>query len=186
MIFLQINLKTQNEINMKKLILILSIVTVASITATAQKHGDSDARKTEFSVGGVLGIPVGNLSPFASLAYGGDIQVEFPVAPTFGVTASVGYIGFSAKSGYTISGGLVPLLAGGKYYFSPKFHGDGQLGVSFVTNSGGGGNSSAFTYAVGAGYMISNNFDLAAKYQSATKNGGDNSFIGLRIAYIIK
>jgi hypothetical protein len=171
---------------MKKLILSLSIVAVVSLSATAQKHKESTGRKTEFSIGGVLGIPVGNLSPYASLAYGGDLQVEFPVAPTFGVTVSGGYIGFSAKSGYSISGGLIPVLAGGKYYFTPKFHGDGQLGVSFVTNSGGGGNSSVFTYALGAGYMVSNNFDLAFKYQSATKNGADNSFIGLRIAYIFK
>ncbi len=160
---------------------------MAALSASAQKSKskEADSRKTEFSVGGDLGFVVGNLSPYASLAYGGDVQVEFPVAPTFGVTVNAGYIGFSAKSGYTITGGLVPVLAGGKYYFTPQFHGDGEVGVSFVTN-GGGGNSTAFCYAAGFGYKVSSNFDLLLKYQSATKNSADNSFIGVRAAFIFK
>ena len=36
------------------------------------------------------------------------------------------------------------------------------------------------TFAPGTGYKISDNFDLLLKYQSASKNGSDLSFLGLR------
>ena len=163
---------------MKKLILSLSFVAIAALSASAQKEKkESDAKKVTFSVAADLGIPVGDLSPFSSFVYGGDVQVEFAAASNFGVTVSAGYLGFAAKSGFTITGGLVPLLAGGRYYFSPKVYGSAQVGMSFSTVSGGG---SAFTYAPGVGFKLGEKFDLLVKYQSASKNGGDNSFVGVR------
>jgi len=73
--------------------------------------------------------------------------------------------------------GLIPVLVGGKYNFSDQLYGSAQIGLSFSTSSGGG---SAFTFAPGIGYKISDNFDLLLKYQSASKNGGSTSFLGVR------
>ncbi len=163
---------------MKKLILSLALVAIAALSASAQKgKKESDAKKVTFSVAADLGIPVGDLQPFTSFTYGGDVQVEFAAASNFGVTVSAGYLGFSGKNGVTISGGLVPLLAGGRYYFSPKVYGSAQAGMSFSTTSGGG---SAFTYAPGVGFKFGGKVDLLVKYQSASKNGVDNSYVGVR------
>jgi len=149
---------------------------IATVTATAQKHRATDERKTQFGFGGIIGLPTGAISGASSFAYGGDVQVEFPTAPTLGLTVSVGYVGFAAKSGYTIIGGLVPVLAGAKIYMSPKFHGDALLGVSFVTGGGGG---SAFTFGIGAGYKVSDIVDIGVKYQAVT--GSRTGFFGARV-----
>ena len=168
---------------MKKVLFASAIfITAFSVKTSAQKsksHED-EGNKAKFSVAADLGIPVGNISTFSSFAYGGDLQVDYMTSPTFCINLSAGYLGFSAKSGYTISGGLIPVLAGFRYWFSPKVYGSGQAGVSFSTSSGGG---TAFTYAPGVGFKIGDNFDLLAKYQSATKNGGETSYVGVRFAY---
>ncbi|MBL0356852.1 MAG: hypothetical protein IPP72_08140 [Chitinophagaceae bacterium] len=97
-----------------------------------------------------------------------------------GITLSVGYVKYTGKSGVTITGALIPVLAGARIYFAEKFYGSAQLGMSLSTESGGG---SAFTYAPGFGYKVSENFDLLLKYQAATKSGSTTSFLGLRAAY---
>ncbi|MFZ4057867.1 MAG: outer membrane beta-barrel protein [Ferruginibacter sp.] len=164
---------------MKKVILGLAIV-AAAFSVNAQSKEAAPAKKISFGGGASIGIPVGDFGPFASLAYGADVQAEYAAAESFGVTLSAGYLSFVGKSGITISGGFIPVLLGGRYYFSPKVYGSAQAGMSFSTNSGGG---SAFTFAPGVGYKVSENLDLLVKYQSATKNGSDNSFVGLRVGY---
>ena len=165
---------------MKKVILSLAIMAIAFSANAQKKSKQEDANKVKFSVGADLGIPVGDLSPFASFAYGGDLQLDYATSPTFALTLSAGYLGFSGKSGYSITGGLIPILIGGKYWFSPKVYGSTQLGVSLSTSSGGG---SAFTYAPGVGFKVGESLDILAKYQSASKNSSDNSYVGVRVAY---
>ena len=166
---------------MKKVILSLAVIAIAFFAnAQKSKSNESEGSKLKFSVATDLGIPVGNLSPFASFAYGGDLQMDYATSPTFALTLSAGYLAFSGKSGYSFSGGLVPVLAGGKYWFSPKVYGSAQAGMSFSTNSGGG---SAFTYAPGVGFKVGENLDILAKYQSATKSGGETSYVGVRVGY---
>ncbi len=82
--------------------------------------------------------------------------------------------------GITVKTGLIPVLAGVKYDFSEKIYGSAQIGISFATESDGG---SAFTFAPGIGYKISDQFDLMLKYQSASKDGGNTSFLGLRAGF---
>jgi hypothetical protein len=68
-------------------------------------------------------------------------------------------------------------MVGGRCYFSDKVFGSAQVGISIFTDALAG---SAFTFAPGLGNKISEKFDLMLKYQSATKNGGDASYLGLR------
>ena len=98
-----------------------------AFTADAQKSKQADDSKVKFSVGADLGIPVGNLSPFASFAYGGDVEIDYMTTPTFCINVSAGYLGFSGKNGVTPKG-LIPLLAGARYWFSPKVYGSAQFG----------------------------------------------------------
>jgi hypothetical protein len=60
-------------------------------------------------------------------------------------------------------------------------YGSGQLGVTFSTEKDGG---SAFTYAPGVGFQISENVDVLAKYTGmSVKDGGSINEIGVRLAY---
>jgi len=164
---------------MKKVILSLAIVAIA-FTANAQDAKKSSDQPFKFGAGALIGLPLGDLGDVASLAYGADLQGEYAAAETVGITLSAGYLRFAGKSGFTVTGGLIPVLAGVRVYFADKIYGSAQLGMSFSTESGGG---SAFTYAPGVGYKVSDNFDLLLKYQAASKSGSTTSFIGVRAGF---
>ena len=164
---------------MKKVILSAAILVAGVLSASAQKEA-ADSKDLKFSVGIDAGIPVGDIKPYSSLAIGGDLQGEYTVASTVGLTLSAGYLKYTAKSGFESNGGLIPVLVGGKFHFTDKVYGHAQFGLSFSTQSGGG---SAFTYAPSIGYDVSSNFDIAVKYEAATKNSSTVSFIGIRAGF---
>lgn len=157
-----------------KLFLLIGLVAL-TLSVNAQTN---DERPFKFGAGAMLGLPVGDVSNIASLAFGVDLLCEYAVAPEFGVTLSAGYLDWAKKSGFSdVKFGLIPVLVGGKYYFSERIYGSAQVGISFYTSGGG----SAFTYAPGLGIKFTDNIDLLLKYQSASKNGGNTSFLGLRL-----
>ncbi len=164
---------------MKAKLVLLVVLFVVTLSVSAQESAkSSDEMPFKIGAGAVIGLPVGDVSTFTSLAYGIDIMGEYAVAPSFAVTLSAGYLDFAKKSGYSgFKMGLIPVLAGGKYYFSDLVYGSVQVGISFSTQKNGG---SAFTFAPGVGYKISDNFDLMLKYQSASNDGSSTSFLGLR------
>jgi hypothetical protein len=163
--------------NMKKIILSAAVVAMVTLTASAQK--EAAGKDLKFSVGVTAGLPVGDLKNASSFAIGGDIQGEYAAAESLGITLSAGYLNFTGKNNAG-STGLIPVLAGAKFNFTDKIYGHAQLGMSFSTESGGG---SAFTYAPSVGYLVSENFDIALKYQAATKNSFTTAFFGIRAAY---
>ena len=97
---------------------------------------------------------------------------------------------FPGQGTITVKGadfGLIPVLAGIKYSFTPQVYASAQLGVSFSTEKDGGSN---FTYAPGIGYKFSENFDILAKYTGySVKSSGSGSKStslntgGIRLAY---
>jgi hypothetical protein len=158
---------------MKKTLFLVVLLFVLALSINAQ----SRETKPVFSAGATLGLPSGDETGFTSFIWGLDVQGEFPVASSFGLTLDAGYVSFNGKNNYD-NVGFVPVLAGGKYYFSDQFFGTLQAGLSFATGSGSG---SAFTWAPAVGIKLSNNIDIALKYQSATNNGWNSAFIGLRL-----
>jgi hypothetical protein len=146
-----------------------------SVSVNAQ---GKDEKPFKIGGGAMIGLPVGDVSNFTSLAYGIDLMGEYTVAPSIALTLSLGYLDFAAKSGYSgLKMGLVPLLAGAKYNFSDQLYASFQAGLSIGTASN---SVSEFTIAPGVGYKISDKFDLMLKYQSASKDGWDTSFLGVR------
>ncbi len=172
---------------MKKLLLSLALVAGLGLAANAQTEGA--VRK--LSVGAEFGFPTGDNSK-DNLIVGGSLQYEHPVASSFNITLSGGYLSrmitgdskkvleaFGQKTNY----GYVPVKAGGKYYFGGNFYGAAELGATFATTSGGG---TAFTYAPGLGASFSiadkSSLDFGVRYESWSNNG-TVSFVGLRAAY---
>ncbi|RWY57149.1 outer membrane beta-barrel protein [Mucilaginibacter gilvus] len=169
---------------MKKIL--LAILFVGSISATCLAQSDSDAAK--FSIGVNLGLPTGVAHDISSFAPGIDVKYDLPISTGTFFTISAGYTRFLYNSdtkdalkslGVDKSGaGFVPLKAGIKYYFSDGFYGEGQLGATFSTESGGG---TAFAYAPGIGYTFAGGFDLGLRYEAWSKNG-TTSQVAARIA----
>jgi len=158
---------------MKKTLFLIVLLSVLGISVNAQNR---DSRPV-FSAGVTMGVPSGDEVPYTNLVWGLDVQGEFPVASSFGLTLDAGYVSFNGKNGYG-NIGFVPILAGGKYYFSDQFFGSLAAGLSFESGSNSG---SAFTWSPAIGMKLSNKIDLALKYQSATQNGWNSAFVGLRL-----
>lgn len=167
---------------MKKSLFILTLV-ISSFAVIAQ---DESGKVLKFSIGVDAALPLGDWDNIYSFGIGGSAQADYMVAPELGLTLHAGYLNLSGKD-YNVLGtnakypslGLVPVLAGIKYYFSPKFYGSAQLGATFVTEGGG----SLFTYAPGIGYYFSENLDAGIKYTGMSDDGESVSLLGLRIAY---
>ena len=170
---------------MKKVILSLVVVAIASLSASAQKE-KAESKDLKFSVGVEAGLPIGDFKSGYSFGIGGSVQGEYAVAETVGITLNAGYLSFTGKTitegGQSLklpSTSMIPVLAGAKFHFTEKVYGHAQLGLSFFNNGGG----SAFTYSPGIGFDLAENFDILIKYQAASKSGSTLSFIGLRAAY---
>lgn len=158
---------------MKKTLFLIVLLSVIAVSVNAQNR---EVRPI-FSAGVTMGLPSGDEVPYTNLVWGLDVQGEFPVASQFGLVIDAGYVSFNGKNDYG-NLGFVPVLAGGKYYFSDQFFGTLEAGLSFAT---GGNTGSFFTWSPAVGIKLSNKIDLALKYQSATQNGWDSAFVGLRL-----
>lgn len=167
---------------MKKLILAFCafLITAASIKAQ-DKVAVTTPHGTSFGIAINAGIPVGDAaSTVYSFSAGADVQADFALSTNLRGTLSAGYQTYTVKEAFRTflgekSSSLIPLLAGVKYFFSPKFFGHGQVGYAFSTESGGGGH---FAWAPSLGYLVSNNFDISVKYLSV----GDLNALLLRLA----
>jgi len=163
---------------MKKIILCISFFALSVLFVNAQSQSERN-EKFNYSIGLNLGTAVGNAKDYVGYVVGGDVQVQYNVATKIKATLDAGYFSYSNKNepGATK---LIPLLAGAKFYLTDKFFGHAQLGVSFSTEKGAG---NGFTYVPSIGYDLSNDFDIAVKYQAVTQSGETTSFIGLRAAF---
>ena len=162
-----INCKTRK---MKKAILILAIVGLSTVEAHAQS-------KPRMSIAANIGVPT---TSGYSFAYGADLQADFGVASTTFITLSGGYEGYSWKGGGG-SSGIIPLLAGAKFFFGEanKLYGHAQLGYAFYSKGGSG----AFAYAPSLGYYVNPNFDIALKYLASSKDQFTLGSLNVRFAY---
>ncbi|RFZ90843.1 hypothetical protein D0C36_17990 [Mucilaginibacter conchicola] len=162
---------------MKKLLFILAIVAGTAFTASAQ----TSSEKGRFSIGFDGGFPIGDYGDIYSVALGGNLKYEHPVAPSTFVTISGGYTSLKVKDELGGgSDGFIPVKAGLKYYFGGQgFYGEGQLGAVFGTASG---STTSFAYSPGIGYTIEGGFDIGVRYEGWSNNG-TLSQIGFRVGY---
>lgn len=175
---------------MKTKIYLLVVLFVLAVSVNAQTK---DEKTFKIGAGAMVGLPMGDFtsgvknSDVFKLTYGFDLTGEYPIAPTFALTLSAGYVDWAWKSdikaavedemGMNVSFAMIPVLAGAKYYFTDKLYGSAQIGLSFFTMKDAG---NAFTFAPGIGFKVSEKFDLLLKYQSLSKEDVHLSFLGLR------
>ena len=167
---------------MKKLLLAIVIIITATLV---------DAQmKTSFSIGFEAAGSMGKFNDFGyRYGFGGSAQVIHKVASDFALTLHAGYINHANKRTITNTHfSVIPVLAGIKYWFTPKIYGSGQLGVAFnsskISNSSSGNASStAFAYSPGIGFNITKRIDLLAKFLGNGAGDEALSTIGARLAY---
>ncbi|MCY1533086.1 hypothetical protein D9M68_683950 [compost metagenome] len=142
----------------------------------------------KLGIGLNAGVPTRD---FYSAAIGGDLRYQFDVDKQLSIPISAGYTHFFGKEiGNTgvnyASFGFIPVKAGLKYFFNDTgsgAYGLAEAGAAFATGSASG---TAFAYGPSLGYSWSNGLDLSAKYEGYARDGGNNGYIGLRLAYGFK
>jgi len=169
---------------MKKIILSAAILAATSVAVSAQSV--KNVKKPIISAGAELALPVGDFKEGYKFGLGATVQGAYPATEKLAVTLSAGYLSFTGKTFEWMgqkyknkAQGVIPVLAGAKYFFTNNIYGHAQAGVSFFNNGVG----AAFTWSPGAGIKASENIDVLVKYQSASKDGSTAAFIGARVAY---
>jgi hypothetical protein len=115
-----------------------------------------------------------------NIGYGVSGKIELPVTGAISLSLTGGYNRFSYKS-FSISNvakpaddNFVPLKAGIKYFFDPRFYTEGELGTVINHNNNNSGN--LFTYAIGTGILVPigdgshSVVDLGLRFEDWSKN----------------
>lgn len=170
---------------MKRTFILSVVLLFAGLSAFAQQGNN------QVGVGLDVGLPIGDFGEGFNFGIGGTAKGMYGVGSAGQVELTLGYIGFSAEessSEASVSTSVIPILAGYRHHLN-AFYLEPQLGLSIIKSkvdvSGFGsmsGSTTAFGWAVGAGYLF-DAFDLSARYQSASKDGGSMDFVGFRIGY---
>ena len=169
---------------MKKVTLVI-LICFGCFVLSAQTHLKRSAGTSDYSVGLDVGLPTGIANLVYSLGLGLNGQMYKPLTDKFGLTGSVGYqilLGkkFSGSEFKVPTVGLIPLLVGGKYEFTPSLFGMGEIGVAIGVSNATGSN---FMYSPSIGYNVSQNVDLSLKYKSIVGSGASVSQLALRVGY---
>jgi len=169
---------------MKKFNLFLIVLLISSASVFAQGQG--------ISIGGNVHFPLGEWANFANTGFGGSTTYEHPLGKNI---TGVLYTGYSFFDGvvegtdYT----MVPLLAGAKFYLTPKqdWYLAALIGANFLTYNyillqDESETSTEFAGTASFGYEIKTSskgsMDISAGYVYIN----DRNYIGVRIAYIFK
>jgi opacity protein-like surface antigen len=176
----------------KKLFLMAAVITATAFSTVSAQRKSQTATPIKFSVGLELGAPTGVYKNTYNAGLGGSGKIEIPATTQLFITATAGFTSFYYKEnqknalkalGLPTTQGFVPLKVGGKYYFSPAFYAEGEIGASIGTNKG---SSTAFAYAPGIGVSIPligrNALDVGLRYEGWSQDYSFNQ-LGLRVAY---
>lgn len=170
---------------MKKFYLLLVVVLISSNCLLAQRPG--------ISIGGNVYIPVGNWSDIANTGFGGSATYEHPLGRNIMGVIYSGYTYFGSSSeGFSWT--MIPLVAGAKFYFTPKqdWYIAALLGASFVTakttvlNEELSASSTQFAGNLNFGYEVKTSEKGAVDISAGFIYISDLSYFGLRLAYIFK
>jgi hypothetical protein len=170
---------------MKNFYLILFVAFTLSTSLFAQQPG--------ISIGGNVYFPVGDWAELANIGYGGSVTYEHPLGKGI---AGVIYSGYTYFGGDTegFSWTMVPLVAGAKFYFTPKldWYMAGLIGVNFVTAKTTilgvdySASSTEFAGNLNFGYEVKTSEKGAVDISAGFVYINELSYFGMRLAYIFK
>jgi|SRR6185437_6541652 len=173
---------------MNKFLLSLVFLTGITYYSTAQTKS-----RSQLSLGGEFGFPTGQASQIYGTVLGASAKLEIPVSASpfyFTLTSGLSeyivrldYIGVINNAGY-----LVPLEAGGKYYFTKIGYFEADFGASANINSNYSASRTAFIYAPVLGFSAPTNkhkstIDIGMRYEGRVESGGTVSQVAFRLAY---
>jgi hypothetical protein len=180
-------------VQMKRVLVLLVVALFMVGFANAQTS------KIKIGVGPYIGLPMGSFGDVTSIGFGGLAQGEYDLAPQIVGTVTAGYLSFSGKSINGVDLGswsIIPILVGGKYFFTPNMYGAIQIGLNMVSYTAKVPyitsyapltfgyrdetfSSSEFGFNIGVGYEMKP-FDFLVKYGTF---GSDASAISLTALY---
>jgi hypothetical protein len=166
---------------MKKVILFLACIVALSSIGKAQQG------KNQIGIAAEAALPIGDFADGYKTGVGGSLKGLFGIGQSGQITFTTGYTAFKLKdSDLDDTYSIIPFLAGYRHNFTGGVYVEPQLGYGLYryhsdfldeTESDG-----AFTYAIGVGFAASG-FDAGIRYQGASKDGSNISFIGVRVGY---
>lgn len=173
---------------MKKIIFLFSLVALVT-AANAQKK--NTAGRFHFAAGINAGLPMGDFNESHSFGIGAELQPEYALSQKFSLYGSAGYTSFFGKSidlgeggKYDVpNAGLIPILAGARFYPAPQFFIGAKAGIGLLSSDGE--SESAFNYQPQVGYNAKK-FEVNLGYNSLSKDGQSLSNLSLSILYKIK
>ena len=155
------------------------------------------AQISTIGIGPELNVPTGNSSNISSIGASVALKAEFGLSPKTGITINGGITSFLGRTYFGIrtpTETAVPLKGGFKYYTSPNFYVEGQVGT-YIPISGNANMGFAWSPGIGTYLKLrdTDNFlDVGLRYEgwssrrtiTATSTTFSTfSFIGLRVAY---
>jgi hypothetical protein len=169
----------------KNFYLFIIIVLISSVSLFAQRQG--------ISLGGNVYFPVGDWDNIASTGFGGSVTYEHPLERDISGVIYSGYTYFGGETDGS-SWSMIPLVAGLKYYFTPKldWYLAALLGVDFVTvktnilGSNASATSTEFAGNVNIGYEIKTSQKGAVDISAGFVYINQLSYFGMRLAYIFR
>src|SRR5688572_16481453 len=113
---------------------------LASVVACMALLTIVQAQKFTIGAGANVGLPLGDAADISSVTVGGELQGEYQFNKTISAVFTTGYTHFIGKDfeGIKFNYGVVPLLAGARFYPSAKVFIGGQLGYGFFTGDADG------------------------------------------------
>ncbi len=170
---------------MKKLAILFAAVFLSVMGYTQQGT-------TQLSVGPEIGFPTGDFKDWAKTGFGGTAKALFGIGTNGQVTLTAGYLSFGFDgdmSEFEGNFGILPILAGYRQNFN-GFYIEPQAGIGIYNykvkfmGEEDTDSESAFTWSLGAGYVVNQVVDIGVRYQSADVDGDNVAGFGLRVAYV--
>ena len=170
---------------MKKFYLFLFFILISSGSLFAQQPG--------FSLGGNAYFPIGDWAEFANTGWGGSVTYEHPLGKNIMGVLYSGYTSFTGATEGT-EWTMVPLLAGAKFYFTPKqnWYAAVLLGANFATvkatvlETETSASTTEFQGNLNIGYEIKTSEKGAVDISAGFIYIDQLSYYGMRLAYIFK
>jgi len=191
---------------MKKILILISILSGAIYSASAQYYYNNNAPAPKIGLVLSSGVAVGAASGAYPDGNGIGLRMELPFKRSpVSVVLSAGYTFYLSQGSYSSDyysnsdygysnyyssvASFIPVEAGIKIYVIHKFFIEGDAGVSFNVNSPSSdytGQATAFVYSPGAGYSFpldnnnKSNIDISLIYENRLEPGGGYSQVALR------